>query len=112
MIVCIIEFGLRQGMETRHRELLEPLLAEVQGIPGFISKETFESRAQPGSLLTVSYWTDREAMKAWMANADHRKTMLAGKREVFTHYGIRIAEIERTYEWAAPPDGIRPPVAR
>jgi len=103
MIACIIEFAVRTGMEARHRGLLEPLLAEVQGIPGFISKETFESRAQPGRLLTVSYWQDREAMKAWMANLDHRKTMVAGKREVFTYYKIHIAEIERAYEWVAPP---------
>lgn len=102
MIACIIEFGIRKGMETRHRALLEPLLREVESIAGFVSKETFESPAQPGRLVTISYWESREAMKAWMENTNHRRTMVAGKREVFSHYAIRIAEIERAYEWTAP----------
>lgn len=102
MIVCIIEFGVRKGMEAKLREALEPLLIEVKDIPGFISKETFESRVAPGRMFTVSYWENREAMKAWMANANHRKAMAAGKREIFSDYTIRIAEIERSYDWVAP----------
>lgn len=100
MIACIIEFSLRPGRETRHRELLEPMLKEVESIRGFISKETFESRNRPGRLLTISYWEDSGAMEAWMSNVNHRKTMAAGKREVFADYTIRIAEVERVYQWA------------
>lgn len=100
MIACIIEFSVRSGMEARHRELLEPMLREVEGVRGFISKETFESRNRPGRLLTISYWEDREAVKAWMMNANHRRTMVAGKREVFADYTIRLAEVERAYDWS------------
>jgi heme-degrading monooxygenase HmoA len=99
MIACIIEFSIRPGMEARHREALEPLLKEIEGLPGFISKETFESRLSPGRLLTISYWENREAMRTWMSNANHRKSMVAGKREIFSNYTIRIAPIERAYEW-------------
>jgi heme-degrading monooxygenase HmoA len=99
MIACIIEFTIRPGMEMRHREVLEPLLKEIEGLPGFISKETFESRATPGRLLTISYWEDREAIKVWMANANHRKSMVAGKRDIFANYMIRIAPVEREYEF-------------
>lgn len=100
MIACIIEFSIRPGMETRHREALEPLLKEVESVPGFISKETFDSRQRPGRLLTISYWESREAMRAWMANPNHRKSILVGKQEVFSHYTIRIAPVERAYEWS------------
>jgi heme-degrading monooxygenase HmoA len=99
MIACIIEFSIRPGMEARHREVLEPLLKEVEGLPGFISKETFESRASPGRLLTISYWEDREAIKGWMSNANHRKTIVTGKRDIFAKYKIRIAPVEREYEF-------------
>jgi heme-degrading monooxygenase HmoA len=103
MIACIIEFTIRPGMETRHREVLEPLLKEIEGLPGFISKETFESRASPGRLLTISYWENREAIKVWMGNANHRKTMLTGKRDIFASYTIRIAPVEREYEFPRQP---------
>lgn len=99
MIACIIEFSIRDGMEARHREVLEPLLKEIERLPGFISKETFESRLNHGRLLTISYWENRDAIKTWMSNPNHRKSMVAGKRDIFANYTIRIAPVERTYEW-------------
>jgi len=99
MIACIIEFSIRPGMEASHRETLDPLLKEVESVPGFISKETFDSRQRPGRLLTISYWESREAIRTWMANANHRQSMLVGKREIFSDYTIRIASVERAYEW-------------
>jgi len=101
MIACIIEFGVKPGMEARHQELLLPLLDSVQEVDGFVSKETFDSRNNEGKIITVSYWRDREAMAAWMKDRDHIKAMTGGKREVFTHYTIQIAEVEREYSWAA-----------
>lgn len=101
MIACIIEFGVRPGMEARHQELLLPLLDGVQEVDGFISKETFDSRNTPGKIITVSYWRDGEAMAAWMKDRDHITAMVAGKKEVFTHYWIQISEVQREYSWEA-----------
>lgn len=101
MIACIIDFGVRSGMEARHKELLDPLLTGVEEIDGFISKETFDSRNREDGIITISYWRDRAAMAAWMKDRDHIRAMTAGKAEVFTHYTIRIAEVEREYSWAA-----------
>ena len=101
MIACIIEFGVKPGQEARHQELLLPLLEGVQTIDGFISKETFDSRNNPGKIITVSYWRDRAAMAAWMKDRDHITAMTAGKTAVFTHYNIQISEVEREYSWQA-----------
>jgi len=101
MIACIIEFGVKRGQEIRHLELLNPLLEAVQGIDGFISKETFDSRSDPEKTITISYWRDRKAMAAWMKDRDHIKAMVGGKKEVFSHYTIQIAEVERDYSWRA-----------
>ncbi len=101
MIACIIEFGVKPGQEARHLELLEPLLTAVQDVDGFVSKETFESRNIEGKIITISYWRDRDAMAAWMKDRDHIVAMVGGKNEVFSHYNIQIAEIEREYSWHA-----------
>lgn len=101
MIACIIEFGVRKGMEAEHQKVLLPLLEEVNVIDGFISKETFDSRNTEGKIVTISYWRDREAMQTWMRHQNHVRAIAQGRRQIFTHYNIRIGEIERAYEWQA-----------
>ena len=48
---------------------LAPLL---QGIDGFLSIERFESLAQPGKLLSLSFWRDEAAAAAWRNLEAHR----------------------------------------
>jgi heme-degrading monooxygenase HmoA len=97
MIGCVIEFSVRQGREADHKLWLDRLLPLVAGVDGFVSKETFESRAVPGRFLTVSYWESREALQAWMRDGDHRAAMKAGRDGIFSFYRIRVGEIEREY---------------
>ena len=101
MIVCIIEFGVRVGLETQHQRIVSELLDEVAKIDGFISKETFDSRNVPGKIITISYWRDELSLQRWMTNAVHRRAIPIGKRELFTHYTIQIAEVKRDNQWAS-----------
>ena len=50
----------------------EGLNAELQGIDGFISIERCESLAEPGKLLSLSFWRDEAAVAAWRARPHHR----------------------------------------
>ncbi len=99
MIVCIIEFGVRPGMEQKNIDMVRELLVEVATMDGFISKETFDSRNTPGKLLTVSYWRDEESLHAWMRNGVHLKAIPLGKREIYSYYNIRVAAVERENIW-------------
>jgi heme-degrading monooxygenase HmoA len=106
MIACVIEFSVRHGREADHKAWLDRLLPVVAGCDGFLSKETFESRATPGRFLTVSYWETREALQAWMRDGDHRAAMAAGRDGIFSYYRIRVGAIEREYGLdEAPPAG-------
>ncbi len=100
MIVCIIEFAVEEGRDADRARLLAELFVELESVSGFLSKETFEDVAQPGRRITLSYWTDAAALRGWMANAAHRRAIGLGKREIFSHYNIRIATIERETDWA------------
>ena len=102
MIVCLIEFGVRPGMEEANVQTVQELLKEVAKIDGFLSKETFESKNESGKLLTVSYWRDAESLRAWMTNVPHMAGMRRGKKEIYSHYTIRVAEIQRENIWRAP----------
>lgn len=102
MIACIIEFGVRDGRDDDRKRLLAELFVEIRKIEGFLSKETFEDVERPGRRVTISYWKDAEALRQWMADAAHRRAIGQGKREIFSHYNIKIATIERETDWTAP----------
>ena len=97
MIAGIIEFHIKPGKEARYDEIAADLHARVQDVDGFISVERFESRSEPGKLLSLSYWRDEDALAAWRSLAEHQAGMVVGKREVFADYRIVIAEVKRDY---------------
>jgi heme-degrading monooxygenase HmoA len=92
----------RQGRpRPGSQALLAELFVELDMLPGFLSKETFDDVDRPGRRITISYWTDADALRGWMLNAAHIRAISLGKREIFSHYNIKIATVERETEWTA-----------
>ena len=102
MIACIIEFGVKPGRDPDRARLLAELFAEIETVDGFLSKDTFEDVARPGRRITISYWDDAAALRGWMRNPAHRRAIGQGQHEIFSHYAIRVARIERAIDWVAP----------
>jgi heme-degrading monooxygenase HmoA len=102
VIACIIEFGVKDGRDDDRKRLLTELFVELNNVPGFLSKETFDDVDRPGRRITISYWVDANALRGWMRNAAHVRAIDLGKREIFSHYNIKIASIERETDWTAP----------
>ena len=65
----------------------------AQSQPGFLGVETV--REEGGLGITVSYWTDRDAIKAWSEHAEHKIAKQLGKTDFYSWYQIRIAKVER-----------------
>jgi heme-degrading monooxygenase HmoA len=103
VIACIIEFGTAPGMEDRRKTLVAEMIVEAKTIDGFISKETFSSFDNLGKVITLSYWKDRESLDRWMKNAEHRRVIPMGRKELFTHYTIQLAEVVSEKTWTKPP---------
>jgi heme-degrading monooxygenase HmoA len=101
MLMCVIEFGTRPGMEERLAGLLAELLAEAGKVDGFVSKESFLSKDRPGRTISISYWRDAAALDAWMANPEHRRAIRVGNQELFSRYDIQIAQVVRRKSWEA-----------
>ena len=102
MIACIIEFGVKEGRDEDRKRLLAELFVELDKLPGFLSKETFDDVDRPGRRITISYWKDADALRGWMLNAAHIRAIGLGKQEIFSHYNIKIATIERETDWTTP----------
>ena len=73
---------------------LRPLL---DGIEGFISIERFQSLAEPGKLVSLSFWRDEAAVTAWRNLEAHRSAQAEGRHGVLADYRLRIGHIVRDY---------------
>jgi len=97
MIAVIFEVQPHSDRKSAYldtAERLRPLLAQVDG---FISIERFESLAQPGKVLSLSFWRDEEAVRQWRNVEEHRQAQNAGRRTIFAGYRLRIAQVVRDY---------------
>jgi heme-degrading monooxygenase HmoA len=73
------------------------LKPELEAVDGFISVERFESLANPGKMLSLSFFRDEAAVAAWRNTEDHRHAQAAGRGGVFADYRLRVARVLRDY---------------
>jgi heme-degrading monooxygenase HmoA len=73
------------------------LRGQLEAVDGFLSVERFESLSQPGKLLSLSFWRDEEAVRAWRNSGLHRQMQSAGRGGLFRHYRLRVAQVVRDY---------------
>ena len=62
---------------------------------GFLGMEAAQSNVG----ITISYWRDLESIKAWKDNLLHKDTQEKGRQLWYSHYKVRIAKVERDYEF-------------
>jgi heme-degrading monooxygenase HmoA len=97
VIAVIFEVEPRAGRAERYFELAADLREALEKIDGFISVERFQSLIQPGKLLSLSFWRDESAVRAWRNHAGHCAAQAEGRGSVFAGYRLRIAHVVRDY---------------
>lgn len=97
MIAVIFEVEIAEGRQDDYLEIASDLKPVLEQIEGFISVERFQSLVTPGKLLSLSYWRDEEAVKAWRALSKHRDAQTKGRAGVFEGYRLKVASVLRDY---------------
>jgi len=97
MIAVIFEVWPAPGRKDEYLEIAADLRPRLEKIDGFISVERFQSIAEPGKMVSLSFFRDEDAVKAWRNTEEHRAAQKAGRSEVFSNYRLRIAEVARDY---------------
>jgi heme-degrading monooxygenase HmoA len=97
MIAVIFEVEPAAGAQDQYLNLAAGLKPVLEQIDGFISVERFQSLSQPGKLLSLSFWRDEEAVKAWRNTELHRAAQSQGRAGVFADYRLRVATVLRDY---------------
>jgi heme-degrading monooxygenase HmoA len=97
MIAVIFEVEPHPERKDAYLEAAARLKPLLEGIDGFISVERFQSLTQPGRIVSLSYWRDEAAVRAWRNLEAHRRTQAAGRESIFADYRLRVAEVLRDY---------------
>lgn len=62
--------------------------------PGFLGVES----AREGAFgITVSYWRDEAAIRAWREQVEHAEARRLGREKWYARYSLRVARVERAY---------------
>ncbi|CUX48920.1 MULTISPECIES: antibiotic biosynthesis monooxygenase [Agrobacterium] len=118
MIAVIFEVWPAEGEKQHYLDIAAGLRAELETIDGFLSVERFQSISNPEKMLSLSFFRDEEAVRAWRNTLPHRTAQTLGRAGVFSDYRLRIAHVIRDYglqerqeapadSWSAHPAGGR-----
>lgn len=97
MIAVIFEVWPAEGRAGEYLDLAASLRSDLERIDGFISVERFESLATKGKYLSLSFWRDEDAVRAWRNLDEHRRAQARGRGGVFADYRLRVASVVRDY---------------
>jgi heme-degrading monooxygenase HmoA len=97
MIAVIFEVVPAEGRTQQYLDTAAALKPVLERIDGFISVERFQSLANPGKLLSLSFWRDEAAVREWRSQEAHRGAQAAGRSGVFEDYRLRVAAVVRDY---------------
>lgn len=97
MVAIIFEVWPAPGRSQEYFDLAAELRADLEKMDGFISVERFESLTTKGKFLSLSFWRDEEAVRAWRNLEPHRSAQARGRGGIFADYRLRVASIVRDY---------------
>jgi heme-degrading monooxygenase HmoA len=71
--------------------------AEVAKADGYLGHDSVSSPEGRG--ITISYWRDEAAARAWRAHARHSEVRAQGRADWYEYYRLVVAEVTRAYDW-------------
>jgi len=90
---AVIFTSTRTAGDKGYAEIAERMAELAAQQSGFLGVES--ARENVG--ITVSYWTDLSAIKAWKANVEHLGAQKTGRKLWYESFKVRISKVERDY---------------
>ena len=97
MIAVIFEVRPKRERKQEYLDIAAELRPVLERIDGFISVERFQSLTDPDKLLSLSFFRDEAAVRAWRNTVGHRAAQAKGRAGIFADYRIRVAGVLRDY---------------
>ncbi len=97
MYAVIFQVEPKPGQAKEYFDIAALLRAELEKIDGFVSVERFESVSTPGKFVSLSFWRDEAAIRAWRAHVGHQHAQRRGRGDIFDNYRLSVAQVVRDY---------------
>ncbi|NHZ80180.1 antibiotic biosynthesis monooxygenase [Massilia sp. CCM 8695] len=97
MIAVIFEVIPHETQRQAYLDTDARLRPQLEQMDGFLSIERFQSLSDAGKILSLSFWRDEEAVRAWRNHGLHRETQEQGRAFIFADYRLRVAAVMRDY---------------
>ena len=92
---AVIFTSIKTDNDNDYKEMAKKMLELAKQQDGFLGVES--ARETLG--ITVSYWTDLNAIKKWKHHTEHIIAREKGKNKWYKQFKTRIAKVERDYEF-------------
>lgn len=99
--VAVIFTSTRTEGDHGYAAMTESMNELASKQPGFLGVES----ARDGVGITVSYWVDHAAARAWKEVAAHSVAQRRGREVWYRDYRLRIATVDRDYSMSSSPFG-------
>lgn len=97
---AVIFSSQRTEGDNGYGETAERMAELAAQQPGFLGMES--TRGADGFGITAAYFDSEENIRAWKRNMEHAAARQKGREVWYAHYEIRIAKVERAYNFKAP----------
>ena len=91
---AVIFSSIRTDGDQGYAVMATRMQALAQTQPGFLG---YESSRENGLGITVSYWVDDDAARAWKQVHEHTVAQQRGKDTWYADYQVRVATVTRSY---------------
>ncbi|MCP2260067.1 Heme-degrading monooxygenase HmoA [Streptoalloteichus tenebrarius] len=91
---AVIFSSRRTDVDEGYQETARRMLELAAGRPGFLG---VEHARDDGLGITVSYWRDEDAIRAWRRDLEHVEAQDQGRTRWYEAYEVRVARVERSY---------------
>ena len=92
---AVVFTSLRTSGDDGYEQTSEEMVSLAVSQPGYLGMES--ARDVDGLGITVSYWSDEDAIRRWREHADHLTAQRAGRERWYRAYRIRVCRVEREY---------------
>ena len=96
--IAVIFLSARTGTDedgyVRAAAAMETAAAALDGYLGLDS-----ARGGNGVGITVSWWRDEEAARAWRDDPEHARIRKQGRAVWYDWYRVIVATVDRAYDW-------------
>jgi heme-degrading monooxygenase HmoA len=96
---AVIFTSRRAAVTSGYEAMAAAMFAAVREQPGFLGVDS----ARDGVGITVSYWVDDDAARAWKQVAEHLVAQRLGHDLWYADYHVRVATVHRDYRAADSP---------